>query len=225
MKKAKTLALAGALVGVMTIGGISAYFTDADSATNVFSVGKVEIDLEEPNWDPEDTPEDIVPNETFSKDPLILNTGNNDAYVFLEVSVPYATVKTANADGTVKARQKTQLFNYELNKGWVLVGNVLDSGNGTAEAGTYTYVYAYTGILNGNSKTDMLALQPNQSTPTLFDEITFINAVEDEGLEEKVYDVVVNAYGIQTENIVDVDGSVPSAVWAVVQNANPSKTK
>ena len=47
-KRMKTMIAATAMIGVLAIGGISAYFTDGDTATNTFTVGKVSIDLQEP---------------------------------------------------------------------------------------------------------------------------------------------------------------------------------
>ena len=55
---------ATAMIGVLAIGGISAYFTDGDTATNTFTVGKVSIDLQEPNWNP---PKDITPNQEIKR--------------------------------------------------------------------------------------------------------------------------------------------------------------
>lgn len=75
-KRMKTMIAATAMIGVLAIGGISAYFTDGDTATNTFTVGKVSIDLQEPNWNP---PKDITPNQEIKKDPQIKNDGINDA--------------------------------------------------------------------------------------------------------------------------------------------------
>jgi hypothetical protein len=55
----------------------------------------------------------------------------------------------------------------------------------------------------------------------LFDEITFVNAVEGQGLENSKKDVIVNAYAIQTNNI-NGDKTDPQGVWEVVTNAAPS---
>lgn len=90
-KSTRNKALVLGLVGVMTIGGIAAYFTDGDTQTNTFTVGKISLDLQEPNWEP---PKDIVPEQEIKKDPQIKNDGINDEYVFLEVVVPY--VKSNN---------------------------------------------------------------------------------------------------------------------------------
>ena len=48
----KTLVLALALAGVLAIGGIAAYFTDADTVTNSFTTGKISLKLLEPAWNP-----------------------------------------------------------------------------------------------------------------------------------------------------------------------------
>ena len=40
-----------AITAVLLVGSVSAYFTDQDEKTNTFTVGKVTIDLEEPEWD------------------------------------------------------------------------------------------------------------------------------------------------------------------------------
>ena len=76
MKKNRTkiVALSAALIGVLAIGGALAYFTDGDTATNTFTVGKISLDLQEPNWVP---PEDITPNQEIEKDPQVENDGIN----------------------------------------------------------------------------------------------------------------------------------------------------
>ena len=57
MKKKKIAALITslALVGVVVVGGTLAYLTaQTDTVKNVFTVGNVSIDVEEPDWNPED---------------------------------------------------------------------------------------------------------------------------------------------------------------------------
>lgn len=79
----RTLIACGLVVSVAA-GGTVAYLTDAETATNTFTVGKVKIDLEEPGYPGNDSDEvkNIVPNQEIVKDPQIENTGNNDALVF-----------------------------------------------------------------------------------------------------------------------------------------------
>ena len=218
-KKMKTGLLCGALAGVMTIGGIMAYFTDGDTATNTTTVGKISIDLQEPNWEPE---EDITPGQDIRKDPLVKNDGVNDAYMFLEVKVPYANVTIANEDGTKGAKADTELFSYKVNDGWVEVGTAAKD----EENHVITHLYAY------GTADNMTAVAADASTGTLFDYVRFANVIEGEGLEETTQDIVINAYAIQTLNVNDAkteidgnnaDGKVkPADVWEVLHNQAPS---
>ena len=50
-KTVKGIAVSLGLITIMGIGGISAYFTDTDTQTNKFTVGRVTVDLTEPEWD------------------------------------------------------------------------------------------------------------------------------------------------------------------------------
>ena len=100
-KKIAAFLIAGTLCAAMAAGSAAAYLTDKDEVTNQFTVGRVEIDGEEPNYtpDPDGKTNDIVPTQEIAKDPQIENVGKNDAYVYMDVSVPIARVITADADG------------------------------------------------------------------------------------------------------------------------------
>jgi len=208
----KAAVLAFAMIAVMMIGGISAYFTDGDTATNTFTVGKISLDLQEPNWD-EDKAKDITPNQTIKKDPQILNDGINDEFVFLEVIVPYENVIVANEDGTRKPAADTELYYYTVNNGWAEIATIKDAATKTV---THLYVYG--------TADKCMALKKDVTTPTLFDTVTFVNLVEDQGLEEATLDIVINAYGIQT---TDVNGGTvdPDMIWDVIDNQGPSLSK
>jgi predicted ribosomally synthesized peptide with SipW-like signal peptide len=123
-KKAKAAATATALVGVMLIGGIMAYFTDGDTATNKFTVGQVSLDLQETKWDVE-AAEDMVPEQEVAKNPTIVNDGINDEYVFMTVTVPYYNLVTASEAGTVSAAANQPLYVFGGNgKTVTAAGNV-----------------------------------------------------------------------------------------------------
>jgi len=211
-RKFKAALLAFAMIAVMMVGSISAYFTDGDTATNTFTVGKISLDLQEPNWD-EEKATDITPNQTLKKDPQILNDGINDEFVFLEVIVPYENVIVANEDGTRKPAADTELYSYNVNSGWAEIATIKDAATKTV---THLYVYG--------TADKCTALKKDVTTPTLFDTVTFANIVEDQGLEEATLDIVVNAYGIQTS---DVNGGTtdPDMIWAVIDNQGPSLSK
>ena len=212
-RKVKTIIALTALTGVLTVGGISAYFTDADEASNTFTVGKISIDLQEPNWNPDDG-KDLTPSEEIKKDPQIKNDGVNDAFVFAEVTVPYANVTIANADGTKKEAADTELFSYTINNGWVEVGTAKkDTTNKTI-----THLYAYA------TDDAMTALAKDATTPAVFDKVIFANIVEDEGLETTTQKIDVKGYAIQTQN-VNGGKTAPADVWEVIKNQAPSTEK
>lgn len=96
MKKKSILmaAIAVMLVAVLVVGGTLAYFTDTKSATNTFTVGDVKIKLDEsnvndPNGDRVTSNEytDVFPGIQYKKDPVVTNTGKNDAYVRAVVTI------------------------------------------------------------------------------------------------------------------------------------------
>ena len=90
MSKRKILLVAAALcmIAILAVGGTLAYFTDTTEVkNNVFTVGNVKIELEEPKWDEqgeEDAPE-VYPGEALAKDPTVTNTGANPCFVRVSV--------------------------------------------------------------------------------------------------------------------------------------------
>lgn len=242
-KKIKFTVIAIALVACIGIAGISAYFTDADTTTNTFTVGQISLDLQEPNWvgNKIGDAKDITPNMEIAKDPQVENDGVNAEYVFVTAAIPYAEIKTAESNGTVNEATNTELFttlnvNGEvgINADWIEIGyldddNALSSTIVYREDGTVVHVYAYAADPeDGDAAMTALAAGATTATP-VFNTVRFCNAVEDQGLEETSPDIVISAYGIQTTNIADTvgggnaDGATdPVAVWNVVHNANPS---
>ena len=225
-KKIKFSVVALALVMCLGIAGVSAYFTDGDTATNEFTIGKVSIDLQEPSFD-ETNAINLTPDQEIAKDPKILNDGINDAYVFLEVVVPCANVQTAAEGGAYVDAAKTELFDWTVNEGWVQV-------EVEEEDAQNTYVYAWVGTGDDASDDKMAALAADAETGTLFDYVRFANVTENAGLEESEQEITVNAYAIQTQNLndgeagdVSVDGdntgkTAPADVWAIVETQLPS---
>lgn len=217
-KKIKTAGAVFALISCITITGISAYFTDKESTVNKFTVGQIGLDIIESKW-VEANAKNVTAKQEIAKNPQILNNGINEEYVFFEVVVPYANVKTSNENGSINSAKDVQLFTWDLNAGWTQVGSVSDNTKNK----TYTYVYAYTG---SNSAVTMAPLEAGKTTPTVFDHVRFANVVEGQDLEKKELEIVINAYGIQTDNLYDSDNDIngnnddgvvsPSDVWSVL---------
>ena len=95
-KDKKKMGASLALVGVLGLGaaGTLAYLTDAETTTNTFTIGDVSIDVEEPHYPGNDSDKvkDLVSNEKVDKDPLVENTGKNEAIVFSTVDIPMGQV-------------------------------------------------------------------------------------------------------------------------------------
>ena len=200
-KRVLTTAAACAMIGAMAFGGTMAYLTDNEASVNTFTVGKVQIELEEPGWDPGDG-EEIVPNEEIEKDPKIENSGTNLAYVFAEVKIPAADVVTAAADGQKNSSALQDLFTYGtvrddgsgevytaggLNEGWSL----LITEKAEESGGYSTYIFGYE-----------KPLAKGESTPGVFDQVKFINLVEGQ-LDSADLDIPVKGYAIQADTSAD----------------------
>lgn len=106
-KKIITGTLCIALITSLSIGGTLAFLTDTEEVTNHFSVGDLDITIDEPEWDDEGTPDDdggtpddpsddtpgtpgdgenLVPGDTREKDPTITAvTGNSYMRVILTI--------------------------------------------------------------------------------------------------------------------------------------------
>lgn len=84
-KKLVSVFLVVALVAVAAVGTL-AYFTDTKTASNVFTVGDVEISLTEPAWDQGAIDgKEVYPGEPLGKDPTITNIGKNPCFVRVKV--------------------------------------------------------------------------------------------------------------------------------------------
>ncbi len=130
MKKKSLISMLAtlSLVGVIMVGATLAYLTDkTDDVVNTFTIGKVDINLTEPNWKPEEGL-DLEPGAEIAKDPTVTNTGKNDAFV---------AVKVTGMDAMAAVG-----FEADVNEGWVLVdetGAVVEGWDGSLVDGIYAY--------------------------------------------------------------------------------------
>lgn len=187
----RNLIIVVAMIAILTIGASFAYFVDKDAVTNHFTVGDIEITVEEPNWNPEEGA-DITPRKEIAKDPLVSNIGDNDAFVFMSVKVPRANVVTAEDDGTLVPAKEQDLFSYAVNDNWKEIKSEVVSLDGKM----YTeYIYAFVGA------DDKLAtLSPNVKTNALFDKVKFANIIEEQ-VDGDALDIIVETLGIQTADL------------------------
>ena len=73
----------------LSVSGVTYAYLQADpgTAVNVITVGEIDIELQEKNWNPKNAAA-MHPGETVAKDPVVVNTGSNPTYVFLEAAIP-----------------------------------------------------------------------------------------------------------------------------------------
>ncbi len=191
-------------MGVMTAGGTTAYLTDNESASNLFTVGKVEASLEEPDFpgNGEDGTRDLVPNEEVPKNPMITNTGENEMLAFMAVEVPAAEVTVAEDDGTKGEKEVTDLFWLKKNEDPIsLHANHFDenwiplTGRTTisSEPGVPSrYVFGYKDIL-----------EKGETTTPLFEKVQLKNIIENEVTPGAALEIKVDAFAIQASNILE----------------------
>ena len=229
--RAKLLA-AICLLALLSLGGTMAYMTDHESAENRFTVGKVDFNLYERNWDGElpdgtyatssnatssnatssnalgmEQAENMYAGMEINKDPAIKNNSKNDAYLRMTVKVPVATVSTADRDGNLVdggIQKETELFSYELNP---YCGMKPVSYWPTVENGFHVYEYMYTG--DGYHE---IPVPAGHNIPPLFHTVTFANVVDGEINEETEF-IYVDFKAIQSGGF-----DTPEDAWRAYDN-------
>ena len=81
------LVLALVLSVAMVTTGTLAYLTDTEQKVNVFTIGNVDIQLDEPEWVDNSQ---LMPGVPVPKDPQITNVGENNAWSWMTVTIPSA---------------------------------------------------------------------------------------------------------------------------------------
>lgn len=229
--RAKLLA-AICVLALLSLGGTMAYMTDHESAENRFTVGKVDFNLYERNWDGErpdgtyatssnatssnatssnalgmEQAENMYAGMEINKDPAIKNNSKNDAYLRMTVKVPVATVSTADRDGNLVdggIQKETELFSYELNP---YCGMKPVSYWPTVENGFHVYEYMYTG--DGYHE---IPVPAGHNIPPLFHTVTFANVVDGEINEETEF-IYVDFKAIQSGGF-----DTPEDAWRAYDN-------
>lgn len=180
-KKIISLCLVTALFVLVTTGASLAYFTDKDAKTNTFTLGNVDIELNEEQWA---QPNAAVPDVEYAKDPVVKNIGKNDAWIRVDVTLSDAGAFTDAA----RAHQITDLatiFAGHDETKWTLAGTPLYD----QEADTLTYSYYYNTVLTAGVSTDPLFTSVRIPAAFSNDDMTAIG--ED-------FTIDVTAHAIQT---------------------------
>lgn len=138
MKKTLTVIIALVLVVVMSVAGTVAYLTSQDTVTNTFTVGKVEITLDETDVDVYGSKDGetrvdansykLIPGHTYTKDPIIhVGADSENCWLFVKVENGLSDIEDSSDN---IAAQLTK-------NGWTLVAG--------------TNIYAYKDIVSASS--------------------------------------------------------------------------
>lgn len=159
-KKITAIFLCVALVAIAIVGASLAYFTDTKTAENTFTMGNVQIVLDETNVN--DPTGDRVTSNTYNtypgavvtKDPIVHNTGKNAAYIRAKVEVKGWETNREKYPNYVAGELKDSLKYLidGLGEGWSLV-------SATAANEDVTFVLKYDGVLAAGAKTTAMFQQ------------------------------------------------------------------
>ena len=202
-KKIVSLCLAAVLVVMAIAGATVAYFTDTKTAENTFTMGNVQIKLDETNVnDPEgdrvtSNEYNVYPGAVVTKDPIVHNTGKNGAYIRATVNVSnwmnlvgayYPDFKETFPNDGYKAA--LNLLVGTLGEGWSVVGveagDVFTIGQFDAK-----FILKYDGVLAAGA--DTTAMFQTVTIPAGID-----NANADSFDEVKVVAQAIQADGFDT---------------------------
>lgn len=225
--KALLLTLCAVLLVAASVLGTMAYLTSSDTVTNTFTVGKVEIKLDETDvTNPtgsrvQANSYKLMPGTTYTKDPTVtVLKGSEESYVRMKVTFNNATKIIALCTDPEFADEVTGVENafplirmvkfVEANAAkWdgIIPDNMVETGEMLADAkyfaydktaDTLTYIFYYRETVTATTADAVL--------PVLFDSITVPGWVTGEQLAElNNFKITVVAEAIQAGSFANAD--------------------
>lgn len=202
--KALLLMLCAVLLVAATIFGTMAYLTSADTVTNTFTVGKVNIKLDEAKANSDGTLVEgaervkansykLLPGHIYSKDPMVtVLSGSESSYV--KMTVTFSKANELDAIFAPDGANLTSIFNGYDAANWIAKGNTKGADN------TRTYEFWYKEAVA--APTADVALDALFDSITVPGEITGAQLATIEGMT-----ITVNAYAIQADGFADADAA------------------
>ena len=224
-KKIVAALLAAVLLIGVGVGGTLAWLYDfTNEVQNTFTVGNINIDLQETvNGTTESAKDNAVENNTFkivpgttqSKDPkVIVAAGSEDCYVFVEIIEFNNPVNDADSSYGING---VKFINWEIAVDWIPV-----------EGKNNVYYRMYTGdaeatyqVLNNDrvSYSDTLTKAQLDGLQKFTEEVYENNPAD--GLPSLTF----KAYAVQMDYSEGVDGKFsPEQAWDVANGLNPGVT-
>ena len=201
MKKSIALVMMAVLLVAASVMGTLAYLTSTDTVKNTFTVGKVNITLDEAEVDMNGvavTPAKrvkkneykLMPGHTYTKDPMVtVLAGSEPSYI--KMTVTFSKANELDAIFAPTGADLTSIFKGYDSANWIAKGNTKD-----AAANTRTYEFWY--------KETVGAPTADVALDALFDSITVPGEITQAQLETiKDMTITVNAYAIQADGSTD----------------------
>ena len=206
MKKKLMTVLALVLVIAMSVAGTYAYLTSADEVVNTFTVGDVQIKLDEAKANADGSlvqgaarvdanSYKLLPGHTYAKDPTVtVLKGSESSYV--KMTVTFSNAAELDAIFEPNGANLLSIFNGYDSTNWIYKGNTKNADN------TRTYEFWY--------KEAVAAPTADVALDALFDSITVPGGINNDQLATiKGMTITVNAYAIQADGFANAD-----AAWA-----------
>lgn len=204
-KTTKTLLVVLGVIMLMTaaVMGTIAYLTDTQEVVNTFTVGDVDIKLDETEVTPDGEPVPgadrvpgneyhLIPGKSYVKDPTVtVVAGSEESYVRMLVTINCASELQAIFGSEFKPGDYAEGMDGNI-WNWV---NTIDNGDNTV-----TYEFRYYKTVNAFEATEDIVLEPLFTSFTVPGEITNEQLATLDALE-----ITVVGHAIQTVGLASAD--------------------
>lgn len=203
-KKIIALCLVICLAATAVVGGTLAYFTDVDTATNVFTTGNVDIGLKE-DFNPENAT--LLPGIDIKKEVRVENVGSEASYVRVHIAIPSMLDSGSEDEPQFAAYNNTLHWNFTnasiADKMWNW-NAYADGENYPGNGGTWNM---YQQVIDGINYNVYVA---TYETALLAKETTAVEAINKVYLDTKVtnemMDEIIKALGETPQILVVAEG-------------------
>ena len=204
-RKALMMVLCAVALVAISVGATVAYLTSTDTVTNTFTVGNVQIKLDEAKANPDGTRVEgadrvktnsykLLPGLTYNKDPMVtVLKGSEECYV--KMTVTFTKANELDAIFVPNGANMTDIFNGYDSNNWIYKGNTKDTN-----ANTRTYEFWYKETVDASTATQDVELDALFDSITVPGFITNAQLATIDGME-----ITVNAYAIQADGFDTAD--------------------
>lgn len=224
-KKILSLCLVLALAATAVVGGTLAYFTDTEKATNVMTIGNVEINIEERTYDHDNSTWKEFENGSLTLYPV--DTGNWDAMVATGQgwNKVVRTFNTSSSQDDAYIRTIIAIEHIDSDNQWksaVYAG----FGTGTCDYNVVPYEYTIDGVeydVYVCTAADDKPIAYKAYLPSLQSVALYANVTQDEVKDASDLQILVLSQGIQAEGFKtasNTDAEAHDAAMAALGEIN-----